>query len=165
VTATVYVGGVIADFLRDAERGIVRAAADRPHTPRDVRELRAALGHVDAELGTERVRAVTAADVEALVERLRAAGLSERRLDTIVEALRALDAYAAARRLDRIPVPRSSSTPREEPIGAPSAPPRAPAATPTQAMLALGERAGTWTVRLVVAGFLLVAVLLVTGVD
>jgi hypothetical protein len=97
---------------------------------------------------------------------LRAAGLSERRLTAMLEALRALDAYTAARRLDPIPVPRGSRpAPAPEPVGAPAAPTAAPLPAPTQVVLALGARAGAWTVRAIVAAFLLLAIMLVAGFD
>jgi hypothetical protein len=157
----VLLGDVIADFLHDAGQGLI--PSDRPYTPAEVRDLRAALGHVDAELGGEPVRAVRAADIEALVGRLRAAGLSERRLAAMLEALRALDRYAGQRRADPLPVPRLSDPAEEKPGSAPPAP--APGPTPTQAVLALGAQASAWTARIVVAAFVLVAIALVAGLD
>jgi hypothetical protein len=161
MTPPVLLGDVIADFLRDAGQGLM--PSDRPYTPAEVRDLRAALGHVDAELGREPVRGVQAADIEALVERLRAAGLSERRLAAMLEALRALDRYAAQWRPDPLPVPRLSDRTEAKPGSAPAVPTAGP--TPTQAVLALGARASVWTARLIVAAFVLIAIVLVAGAD
>jgi len=142
---------VIAQFLRAAEEG----RTGRPYTRTEVRELRGALAHVETELGTVPVDAVRGRQVGALFDQLRDAGLPPSRVSTIVEALRSLYAYAIERGLVRA-----------SPLVGLAAPEAAPAPaghqtrTPTDAMLALGERVVTWTVRVIVIAFVLVAVVL-----
>jgi hypothetical protein len=81
---------VIAAFRRDVE-------VTRP--------LSAALTHIDSELGGRPVGSLDAGDAEALLGRLRDAGLTEHRLAAVSEALRALFAYAVdAELLDRSPL-------------------------------------------------------------
>lgn len=83
------VGTVIAEFLR---------AAEATESDARVRELRTALGHVDAELGSAPFRALRRDDVTALLGGLRSAGLSVERERAIVEALQALQAFASESR-------------------------------------------------------------------
>lgn len=132
--------GVIADFLRDAQSGRVHGyGAD------DLRELRSALTHVDSELGSVAVDAVTPLQVEALIDGVRASGLPAARVEGIVTALRALYAYAIGRGLVRTsPV-----------VGLNATAPADPPATPTQAVIALGERVGVYATRTIVLAFLL----------
>lgn len=136
-------GDVIAEYLRDAEAGARRHA--------DVRELRRDLTHAAAELGTMDVDALRARHVEALVDELRDAGFPPDRVRSSLEALQSLYAYALGRGLVR-------SSPL---IGL--AAPASPARTPTNAMLALGEQAVTWTVRVIVIAFVLIALGLVVA--
>ena len=82
-------GAVIAAFLEDA-------AADRTRSREELRQLRRALTHVDTELGSVGVGAVGGRDVLGLVDELGAAGLPASRTDAIVDALRAVFAYAIA---------------------------------------------------------------------
>ena len=63
------------------------------------RELRAALSHVDAELGTMPVRAVRSRHLTALLDDLGDAGLSPRRQTAVVDALHVVYAFAIARGL------------------------------------------------------------------
>ena len=72
------------------------------HSRESLRELRSALGHVSAALGTTDAAAVRAWQVEALVERLRAAGLSPRRATSVIDALDELYEYAIQRGLVRV---------------------------------------------------------------
>ncbi|MDA0159906.1 hypothetical protein OM076_06515 [Solirubrobacter ginsenosidimutans] len=116
------------------------------------RELRAPLAHVLAsDLALRDVAEIDAADVRELVEHLRSAGLSRERADAVVDALRLVFAFAVARGLVR-------SSPL---IGIASAPSSSP--SPTTVIVALGEHLVTWTVRAVVAGFVLAAIGLVVA--
>jgi hypothetical protein len=128
------VGAVIAEFLRTIDAGGAQ------------RRLRSALSHVDAELGSMPVRNVRTRHVTALIDDLRQAGLSPSRQTAVLEALRALFAFAAGRRLVTV-----------DPLGEPA---RSPASTPTLAMLAVGARVAFWTAWLIFAGFLALLLLL-----
>jgi hypothetical protein len=103
------VGAAVAELLSTAE-----ATAS---TRSELRELRAALSHIDAELGPLPLRSLDDARVAELVGTLRAAGLSPERERAVVRALDALR-------------PRRPVVPANAP-------------TPTDAMLALGTRAAT----------------------
>jgi len=128
-------GAAIAEFLAEA-------GADR--------ELRSALNHVDAELGTMPVANVRPRHVTALLDDLRSAGLSPRREALVTDALRTFFAYAVGRRLVAV-----------NPMPGPADPARLPP-TPTFTMLAVGTRLVGWLTWLIVAGFLgLLAILLV----
>jgi site-specific recombinase XerC len=137
---------VIADFLAEAEEGTVRDGTGRPYTREAVRELRRSLAHVVSELGTIDAAAVRGRDVRVMVDGLRAAGLPPERVAAVVNALRAVYAYAVGRGLVRTsPV-----------VGLADAEPAQP--SPTDAMLELGERLAAWMVRAIVIAFVLVAV-------
>lgn len=139
-------GSLISHFMADA-------ATSGLYTREQVQQLRAHLAHVVAsDLGTHDVGAVRGRHVQALVDELRAAGVSASRVDAIVEALRLAFAYAVGRGL-------VSSSPL---VGL--APRGRPTPSPTTAMLALGERAVAWTVRGVVVAFVVAAVGLVLAV-
>ena len=129
-------GAVIAEFLAEAGAG---------------RELRAALNHVDAELGTMPIGSVRPRHVTALLDDLHGAGLSLRRVTAVADALRAVFAYAVEQRLVAV-----------SPMPGPAPPAAAAAPTPTYTVLAVGVRLAAWTTWLVVIGFvLLLAMLLV----
>ena len=123
----------------------------------DQRELRSALSHVAAELGTMPVRTVRARHVVALLDDLSHAGLSTRREAAVLDALHAVFAFAVARGLtDHDPTPGRRRRPP-----ATSSPPAAPTApTPTLTMLALGARVALWTTWIIVVGFLVLLVVL-----
>jgi hypothetical protein len=108
--------------------------------PRDqLRALRRELAHVVAsDLGDRDVAAVGAEDIQPLS-------------GPVVDALRLVFAYAVERGLIR-------SSPL---VGL--APAVTPAPSPTTAIVALGEHLVTWTVRAVVAGFVLAAIGLVVA--
>jgi hypothetical protein len=131
-------GSVIAGLL--AENG-----ADR--------ELRAALWHIDAELGTMPVRDIRPRHVTALLDDLRRAGLSARRGEAVEAALHVLFAFAVARRLVAV-----------NPMTGPAPAPPAPSTpTPTFAMIALGRRVAVWTTWMVVIGFLALLLLVLVA--
>jgi hypothetical protein len=132
-------GAVIAQLLAEPAAG-----ADR--------ELRSALNHVDAELGTMPVADVRPRHVAALLDDLRRSGLSPRREVAVSDALAALFAYAVTRRLVAI-----------NPMPGPAPPPPVTfAPTPTATMLAAGTRLVGWMTTVIVVGFLaLLALLLV----
>jgi hypothetical protein len=147
LTADSSVGAVIAEF-------VVATDPDR--------DLRSALSHVDAELGTMPVRSVRTRHLATLLDDLRGAGLNSRRETAIVGALEALFAFAVARGLvavspiaappRRAPDFAAEVPPRRAPDFAAEVPPRrapefsaeAPR-TPTLTMLALGARVAWWT--------------------
>jgi len=137
---------VIADFLAEADEGSVRDGAGRPYTRAAVRELRGSLVHAVTELGTIDATAVRSRDVRAMVDGLAAAGLPPARVTAVVDALRAVYAYAVGRGLVR-------TSPL---VGLADAEPAQ--ASPTDAMLELGERLAVWMVRAIVIAFVLVAV-------
>jgi hypothetical protein len=139
---------VIAEFLRDAQSGRVPGyGAD------DLRDLRSALAHVDSALGSVPVWAVTPDQVGTLIDDVRASGLPAGRVEGIVGALRALYAYAIGRGLASVsPVVGLVAAPAE--VG--------PSGTPTDAVIALGERVASYATRTIVLAFvLLVAVVAV----
>jgi hypothetical protein len=142
-------GTVIDEFLTTA-----RSATER-------RELRSALSHVAAELGTMPVRAVRARHLAAMIDRLHASGLSARRELAVLDAVSELFAFAVARRL--IPAsPMPAPPPRERrppPLAAP-APVLETARTPTMTMIALGARVAAWTAWLMSIGFALLLIAL-----
>ena len=142
---------VIADFVAEADEGSVRDGSVRdgsgkPYTRAAVRELRGSLAHVVSELGTLDVAAVRGRDVRAMVDGLAAAGLPPARVTAVIDALRAVYAYAVGRGLVR-------TSPL---VGMADAEPARP--SPTDAMLELGERLAVWMVRAIVIAFVLVAV-------
>jgi site-specific recombinase XerC len=137
-------GTVIAEFQRDAER-------ERSRTRDALRELRRALAYFDAELGDVPVDEVAPAQVEGVLDSVRASGLPEARVEGILDALRALYAYAIERGLVR-------TSPVVGLVAVPSERPPAGGRTPTEAMLELGERAGALAARTIVIAFALVVV-------
>jgi len=139
-------GDLIADFLGGAEAGSVRAAGGRANTRAEVRELRRALTHISSELGELDVAAVRSRDVRGAIDELRSAGLPPARVESILDALRAVYAYALRRGLV-LTSPLVGIT-----IPTPEAP------SPTTAMLAFGERLATWATRLMMLTFALAVV-------
>jgi hypothetical protein len=136
----------IAEYLGDAEAGKVRGAAGSRFTREELRGLRGSLAHVDSALGALELDAVRGRQVGALVDDLRAAGLSNGRVDGIVDALRSVYAYAIGRGL-------VATSPL---VGL--APAAAETRAPTDALLALGASVVGWTVKAVVIAFVLVTV-------
>lgn len=137
---------VIADFLAEADEGSVFDGTGKPYTRAALRELRGSLAHVVSEFGTIDVAAVRGRDVRTLVDGLAAAGLPPARITAVVDALRAVYAYAVGRGLVRAsPLVGLADA---EPVRA----------SPTDAMLELGERLAVWMVRAIVIAFVLVAV-------
>jgi hypothetical protein len=94
------VDSVVEDLLSAAARGSARDRYGRRFDAEGLRALRWALsGHVHEELGSMAIAEVRARHVQALVDRLDAGGLSQRRVDAVVAALRSLFAYAGEREL------------------------------------------------------------------
>ena len=131
------VGAAIAELVHAAEVGRARGPAGEPYTRSQVRELRAALGHVDAELGSLPLRLLRHHHIETLLEDLRAHGLSPHRERAILDALDALYAQEHAVRKER-----------------PAAP------TATDAMVALGARVAWWASTMILALFVGVLLLI-----
>jgi site-specific recombinase XerC len=132
-------GTVIAEFLGDARK-------DRSRTPDALRELRGALAHFGSELGDVAVDQLTPAQVEGVLDGVRASGLPEARVAGIVDALRALYAYAIERGLVRTSPVVGLVAPADG------------GRTPTQAMIELGQRTGALAARMIVMAFALVVV-------
>jgi len=177
-------GTVIAEYVREAEAGRALDAAGHPYSPAALRSLRRALVHVEAALGSMPLHAVDDMDsavVDYLARQVLAdARLSPSRLDSIVDALSSLVAYATRQRPAdpprwEPPVRRPPADLRrwEHPVRQRSAapPPRdwldepAPrpvgdreARAPTDTMLALGAQVGTWVERIIVIAFVLTAI-------
>jgi hypothetical protein len=113
------VAAAAAELLSDAEA----TASSRS----ELRELRAAVSHIDAELGPLPLSSLDDEHVATLVRNLRAAGLSSDRERAVMRAIAAL-----RERRPRRPaaVPAAAEGSLAEP-------------TPTDAMLALGTRVAT----------------------
>jgi hypothetical protein len=97
------VGGLIVaaavdEFLAAAEAGRAVNRSGRAYLPSALRDLRSCLEYrVVPHLGDVPLGDVRRADVQALVDRLGADGLSESRIRSVVSALRALYGYAIER--------------------------------------------------------------------
>ena len=174
---------VIAEFMSAAEEGRARRSDGQPYSREELRGLRAALSHVDYAFGATNVRALRAWRVQGLLDQLSESGLSERRMSSIVDGVRALFAYAGGLGLvsagpvvgvaDRPPdrefdflaeEPRTAQAagPRTSPVQEPGGSGDAERPSPTYAVLSLATHAVTWTVRFIVIAFALVgAVLLI----
>lgn len=128
------VDGVIEELLSAAARGSARDRYGRRFDADGLRGLRWALtGHVHEELGSMAIAEVRARHVQALIDRLDASGLSQRRVDAVAHALRSLFAYARERDLVESSPAEAVALPDEEP---------APVAVPTAAATAGAEAAG-----------------------
>ncbi|MEA2444019.1 MAG: hypothetical protein QOJ12_1311 [Thermoleophilales bacterium] len=186
VPAREELGGVIADFVYDAQTGDARDSAGDPYTREGLREMRSALTHVDSELGGLSVDAISGRDVQDMLDGVRAAGLPPRRVNAIVMALHALYAYAIEKGIvDRSPLPgpvapaapaaRVAPVTSVDPItpiapdfrpGPPPVPLARPTArtgeqrTPTIEMLAAARRVVGWTVTTIVVLFVLLLIVL-----
>jgi hypothetical protein len=149
------VDAIIVDFLREVEEGRARAVGDKRYTREELRQLRAALIHITSELGTMSVEDVRIWDVHALIDKLRDAGLPASRLESVIDAIRSLYAYAVRRRLVATsPVPGLALVGNDRKGDAQADEFR----TPTGAMVALGAEVITWTVRLIVIAFILIVI-------
>jgi hypothetical protein len=122
------VDSVIEELLAAAARGSARDRYGRRFDADGLRGLRWALtGHVHEELGSMAIAEVRTRHVQALIDRLDAGGLSQRRVDAVVHALRSLFAYARERDLVESSPAEAVALPDEEPV--PTAVPAAAAAT------------------------------------
>jgi hypothetical protein len=90
-------GALIDEFLQAAEDGLARDETGAHYTRERVRVLRGALSYVDSELGTLSVQEVRRRHIQGLLDQLRGSGVPAGRVAGIVEALRALYAYAIRR--------------------------------------------------------------------
>ena len=140
-------GSVISEFLAAAEAGQPRRPDGSTYGPAELRTLRRALAHASSELGTLDLADLRSRDVRALVDELGEAGLPPERASEVVDAMRAVYAYAMERGMVTTSplvglVPAAS---REGP-------------SPTTAMVELGQIAARWAVRLMVMLFVLAAV-------
>jgi hypothetical protein len=93
-------GAVIDEFLEAAQDGRSRELiTGEPYTRERLRELRGALSYADSELGTLKVQDVRRRNVQALIDQLRAAGLSGERVTSVADALRVVYSHAIQRGL------------------------------------------------------------------
>ena len=94
------VAAVVDTFLASATAGRTLNRSGRPYMPSALRDLRGILeSHVVPRLGAMPLGEVRRHDVQALVDRLGADGLSESRIRSVVSAVRALYGYAIERDL------------------------------------------------------------------
>jgi hypothetical protein len=171
------VDAVSEDFLAAASRGSARDRYGRRFDTDGLRGLRWALvGHVHEELGSMAVAEVRTRHVQALVDRLDASGLSQRRVDAVVHALHSLFAYAEERSLIESNPAQAVELPDEDPLPEPTAPQRvdpratvtgpgtgdAPVAEPPAASLGMIPEQVIWTcLKAVTLMFVLIALVLV----
>ena len=127
------VAAVVDAFLASATAGRTLNRSGRPYMPSALRDLRGILeSHVVPRLGAMPLGEVRRHDVQALVDRLGADGLSESRIRSVVSAVRALYGYAIERDLapsnpaEALVMPRGD----ERGSGRPEPPPPAPAPAP-----------------------------------
>jgi hypothetical protein len=114
------VDAVIEDLLAAAARGSARDQYGRRFDTEGLRGLRWALtGHVHEELGSMAIAEVRTRHVQALVDRLDAGGLSQRRVDAVVHALRTLFTYAEERELVHSSPADAVALPDDEPVAEP----------------------------------------------
>jgi Phage integrase, N-terminal SAM-like domain len=92
-------GAVIDEFLQAAEDGRARDRGGEAYPPERLRQLRGALSYVDSALGSTSIEDVRRRHVQAMLEQLRASGVTTDRLTSIAAALRSLYAYAIQRDL------------------------------------------------------------------
>lgn len=92
-------GAVIDEFLVAAEQGSARDRGGQPYPPERLRQLRGALSYVDSSLGSTAIEDVRHRHVQAMLEQLRASGVTNDRVTSIAAALRSLYAYAIQRDL------------------------------------------------------------------
>jgi len=164
------VDSVIEELLAAAARGSARDRYGRRFDAEGLRGLRWALtGHVHEELGPMAIAEVRARHVQALIDRLDASGLSQRRVDAVVHALRSLFAYARERDLVESSPAEAVALPDEElePTARPTAMTAtagaeaagAPVASPTVAMIP--EQVIWSCLKAVTLMFVLIALVLV----
>jgi site-specific recombinase XerC len=92
------VAAAIEQFVAAAQIGAAVNRSGRPYRPSALRDIRGILEyHIAPDLGRMRLRDVRRSDVQMLVERLAAEGLSESRIRSVISALRALYGYAIDR--------------------------------------------------------------------
>src|SRR3954447_26676563 len=91
---------VVDELLRAADRGLIRDVRGRLLTADRVRELHWSLGgYLRESLGARRLGELGARQLQQLLDDLAAAGLSRRRRQRVVDALRTFYAYATERGL------------------------------------------------------------------
>jgi hypothetical protein len=143
-------GALVTDFLKSAE-------TDSDFTREQLREFRGALAHVVAsKFAAQDARELSAADVHALVEELRADGVSSRRAGEVVHSLRLVFAHAIAGGVLRVSPLVGAAAVAETEAEAEADATRSP--SPTTAMLTLGTDLVEWFVRLIVIAFVLTAI-------
>jgi hypothetical protein len=164
------VDAVAEELLAAAARGSARDRYGRRFDADGLRGLRWALtGHVHEELGSMAIAEVRTRHVQALIDRLDAAGLSQRRVDAVVHALRSLFAYARERDLvesspaDAVALPDAEPAPPAMPVPVPAtAAAEAAGAASAPPTVAMVPEQVIWTcLKAVTLMFILIALILV----
>jgi hypothetical protein len=98
-------GAVIEEFLEAAQEGRFLDENGQAYSRESIRDLRGALSYADSELGTLEIQDIRRRNVQALVDQLRAAGLSSGRVVAVAAALQVVYSYAIKQGLvDHSPV-------------------------------------------------------------
>jgi len=127
------VAAVVDAFLASVTAGRTLNRSGRPYMPSALRDMRGILeSHVVPQLGAMQLRDVRRHDVQALVDRLGADGLSESRIRSVVSAVRALYGYAIERDIATSNPAEALVMPRADERG-PSRPEPPPSPSPGEA--------------------------------
>jgi hypothetical protein len=160
------VDAVVEELLAAAARGSARDRYGRRFDEEGLRSLRWALkGHVHEEIGSMAIAEVRTRHVQALVDRLDVSGLSQRRVDAVVYALRTLFAYAQERELVQTSPADAVALPDDEPLApavpAPPVPTTVPTVAEPAAMGFVPEQLIWMLLKVVTLVFVLIALVLV----
>lgn len=93
------VATVVQDFLRAVARDHARQGVDRGYSTEHLREVRGGLAYIETDLGERPIQLVRRRHVQALVDRLNAAGVPPARVHSVIQSLRVLFSYAIQRDL------------------------------------------------------------------
>ena len=92
------ISAVIDEFIVAAEAGRAHNRSGRSYRPGALRDVRGILKHrIAPEVGHVPMRDLRSRDLQAIVDRLAAEGLSQSRIRSVVSAIRALYAYGIER--------------------------------------------------------------------
>jgi hypothetical protein len=160
----------VEEFLDAAESGRARTAGGRPYRQSDLGDVRRSLrNYVVRDLGDMAITEVRRRDVQRLVDRLAAEELSERRIRSIVDALRAMFVYAGRRGWVETNPVRGLTMPREDRYEDDDEDPWLPndrarrSMTPDlQPLALLPERILSLVLRIVVVVFVVIALISIT---
>src|SRR3954454_392688 len=119
------VATVVQDFLRAVASDHAGQGVERGYSTQRLREVRGGLAYIETDLGERPIQLVRRRDVQALVDRLNAAGVPPERVHAVIESLRVLFSYAIQRDLVdfnpivqlKLPDRAARPEPELEPIG------------------------------------------------